>query len=213
MKLCKKIKSIYKLIDEKINSVVRRQYLIKLRKRFKNPTLSVFASNCIGCLILHDLGVRFNSPFVNLYLNAEDYLKFLKKPREYLEMDFGKVETEHPYPVATLGDLTFHFVHYRDYETAVTAFKKRTERINYENLFVIFSERDGCTYEDLLTFDNLPYKNKIVFTHLPYNDVESAFYIKGFEHEEQLGSMLGWDRRIGRKIYDRFDYVQWFNNQ
>ena len=49
------------------------------------------------------------------------------------------------------------------------------------------AERDECTMEDLIAFDNLSYENKIVFTHLPYDNIKSSFYIKGFENDKQVG--------------------------
>ena len=90
-----------------------------------------------------------------------------------------------------------HFVHYHSFEEAVNAFKRRITRISYENLFVIFSERDGCTYEDLKIFDNLPYNNKVVFTHKPYADIKSAYYIEGFEGSGKLGNIMAWDKKTG----------------
>lgn len=30
--------------------------------------ISLLCNNCVGAMVLHDLGLRFNSPTVNLYL-------------------------------------------------------------------------------------------------------------------------------------------------
>ena len=89
---------------------------------------------------------------------------------------------------------------------------ERSKRINLENIFILMTDRDGCTKEDLIEFDNLPYKNKVVFTHLPYDDINSAIYIKGFEEEKQVGMCFNFKNRYtGKKYYDDFDYVNWFN--
>ena len=48
----------------------------------------------------------------------------------------------------------------------------------------------GAKYEDLQAFDNLPYPNKVVFTHKPYPELKSAFYIKGFENEGEVGDLF-----------------------
>ena len=127
-------------------------------------------------------------------------------------MEFEEIASECNYPIGMLGDLTFHFVHYPSFEETVNAFKRRITRISYENLFVIFSERDGCTYEDLKIFDDLPYSNKVVFTHKPYADTKSSYYIEGFEGSGELGNIMAWDKKIGNKIYDRFDFVDWFKS-
>ncbi len=193
-----------------LHKIVRSLRFRKLKKVFRNETFSIFSSNCVGGSMLHDLGIAFNSPFVNLYIDAKDFLKYLKDPKKYNQMDFKEIASEHEYPVGMLGDLTFYFVHYKTFDEAVTAFKRRIPRISYDNLFVIFIERDDCTYEDLKEYDNLPYKNKIVFTHKPYNDIKSAFYIEGFENDGSLGNIIGWDKKLGRRIYDKFDFVKWF---
>ena len=182
----------------------------KLKKAFQGRTFSVFSSNCVGCLMLHDLGVAFRSPFVNLYMNAADYLKYLQDPQKYNEMAFTQLPTEQNYPVGRLGDLTVHFVHYPSFDEAVAAFQRRVPRIRYDRLFVIFSERDGCTYEDLQAFDRLPYKNKIVFTHKPYADIQSSFCIEGFADAGELGDIIKWDKKWGHKPYDQFDFANWF---
>ena len=193
-----------------LHEIVRYFRFKKIKKDFINKNFSVFSSNCVGCLMLHDLGVAFNSPFVNLFVDAKDYIKYLKNPQEYNNMDFKEISSEHKYPVGVLGDLTFHFVHYETFDQAVSAFKRRVSRISYDNLFIIFSERDGCSYADLKEFDALPYKNKIVFTHKPYNDINSSYYIEGFENDGFLGDIIKWDKDFGKKVYDRFDFVNWF---
>lgn len=210
-KLFLKIKSIFLMLREKLFTFIRKFYLKTKKKELSNKTPSVFSSNCVGCMVLHDLSLQFNSPFVNLYLTAKDYLKFLSDPQKYLDAEFEEITSDKPYPVGKLLDLTFYFVHYSSFDEAVTAFKRRAKRINFDNLFVIFSERDGCDYKDLEIFDNLPFENKVVFTHKPYSEIKSSFYISGFEKENELGSILSWDKKIGRKIYDRFDFVKWFN--
>ena len=81
-------------------------------------------------------------------------------------------------------------------------------------MFVLMTDRDGCTKDDLIEFDNLPYKNKIVFTHVPYDDIKSAVYIKGFEKDNEVGMCFKFKNRFtGKKYYDDFDYVSWFNNK
>lgn len=189
--------------------VLQRRY----RRQFHNHTLSVFSSNCVGGCMLHDVGARFNSPFVNLYMNAADYLAFLSAPAKYSALPMQEIPSDTAYPVAAWGDLTVHFVHYKTFDEAAVAFQRRLERVNYDNLFVLFVERDGCTYEDLQRFDALPYAHKVVFTHRPYADIASAVYIEGFETEACLGNVMHWDRRLGRKIYDRFPFVRWLNGE
>lgn len=57
-------------------------------------------------MILHELGEHFNSPTVNLFFSAEDYLKFLNKLDYYLEQPLVEIESDKDYPVAKLDDIT-----------------------------------------------------------------------------------------------------------
>ena len=183
------------------------------RIRLRNKDFSLFSSNCNGCCICHDLGLPFRSPFVNLCLSDPDYLKFLEKPKEYLNepLEFVR-DSGKNYPVARLKDLTLHFMHYHSDEEARDAWQRRKERINWDNLFILMTDKDGCTDDVLCAFDSLPYKNKVVFTHLPRPDIRSAVYIPGFESDTEVGNCDAFiNNGSGRKYFDAFDYVKWFH--
>ncbi len=105
-------------------------------------------------------------------------------------------------------------MHYRDEQEAREKWKTRSARINPDNLFIIMTDKDGTqgiTYENLVAFDQLPFKNKVVFTHKPYPELRTAFYIKGFEQHNQVGDLFAFSGWNGMKYYDQFDYVAWFN--
>ena len=195
------------------NYIFRRLINGYNRLRLKNKEFSLFSSNCNGACICHDLGLRFRSPFVNLYLSAEDYVKFLTAPEAYLESSLKFLDGEEAaYPVAGLKDITIHFVHDSSPEEAEEAWKRRKQRIDWDNLFILMSDKDGCTEELLARFDALPYKNKVVFTHIPRPNVKSAVYIPGFETESEVGNCDAFvSEGSGRKYFDAFDYVKWFN--
>ena len=89
---------------------------------------------------------------------------------------------------------------------------ERVKRMNYNNLFVLFTDRDECTEQDLLEFDKLPYKKKVVFVNRPHPSIKSAVYIRGFEDEECVGPCMAYKSKISYwRYYDDFDYVEWFN--
>lgn len=183
------------------------------RLRLKNKTFTLFSSNCNGACICHDLGLQFRSPFVNLYLNAEDYIKFLQQPKQYLDTPLVFLpNTDKTYPVAMLKDITLHFMHYATEQEAEEAWNRRKKRINWENLFVLMTEKDGCTEEILKAFDALTYPNKVVFTRIPMPHIESAVYIPGFEEANEVGNCDAFvNGYTGKKYFDYFNYVKWFN--
>ena len=103
-------------------------------------------------------------------------------------------------------------MHYNSFDEAKEKWKERRERIDYNNLFVLFNDRDGCSVENLIEFDSLPLKNKAVFTHIKHPEIRSSVYIHGFENEKEVGNCFEFvPGKIGKKYYDDFDYVSWFN--
>ena len=192
----------------------RSFYLKKLRERLTNKDFSVIASNCNGACILHDLGMKFNSPFVNLWMKPHDFIKMLKDIQYYMtcELVFTKEEGI-DYPVGLLDDLRIYFEHYKSEQEAKAKWEDRSKRINWSNLFIMFTDRDGCTVSELKEFDQLPYENKVAFVHKSYPDIKSTFYIKGFEEKESVGILSRYKSLCSlKKFYDDFNYVDWFNS-
>lgn len=162
--------------------------------------------------MVHDLGLRHQSPFVNLYLSAHDYIKYLKNITYYNNLGLVKLNTEANYPMGVLGDLIIHFLHYKNFNEAKSKWNERVKRINLNSLYLIFVERDGATYKDLQEFDRLPYKNKIALTHREYFDIKCSFCIKGFEKDDEVGLIYDWKGPNSvKKLYDQFDFVCWLN--
>lgn len=198
---------------EKIKDKLRKKYNKTNMEKLKNNDFSIIASNCNGAFILHDLGIRFNSPFVNLWLKPDDFIKFLSNIHYYLSCEMFFVnESGISYPIGILDDISIYFQHYSTPEEAKKKWIERSQRINFNNLFILFTDRDGCTYQNLSDFEALPYKNKVVFTHLPYPEFKSAYYIKGFEKKDCVGMCFKYKSIFSlKKYYDDFDYVDWFN--
>ena len=200
-------------VKKKLNSILRPWINNRNKKRLKNHDFSLISSNCNGAFILHDLGMRFNSPFVNLYLLPKDYLKMLSNLRYYMSLEPKEVfEDGINYPIGELDDIRVYFMHFPSFEEARLKWNERKERINYDNLFILFNDKDNCTDDDLKTFDSLPYEYKSVFTHIPHPEIKSSAYIRGFENEKEVGNCYEYmPYRFGKKYYDQFDYVRWFN--
>lgn len=196
-----------------INEVRRFFINRKNREKLENKDFSLIASNCNGCMLLHDLGLRFNSPFVNLWIGPKDFLKLLENFDGYMNSELSFIKEDGvDYPVGLLNDIKIYFQHYHSEEEAKDKWNERRKRINKENLYVMFTDRDGCTYEDLQQFDALPYK-KVVFVHKPYSDIKCACYVPSFEQQNQVGHCFKFINKFsGYRKFDCFDYVDWLNS-
>lgn len=164
-------------------------------------------------MILHELGERFNSPTINLFFGAEDYVKFLEKLDYYLGQTLLEVQSDRGYPIARLGDITIYFMHYSSFAEAKKSWEKRVVRINRDNLYIILVQQNDCTTEILQRFDNLPYEHKLALTACPMPDINCSYYIPG--SEKPNGDVMDLCRYkgkfTGRRWIDDFDYVDFLN--
>ena len=176
---------------------------LKLRKNV--PT--IISQNCWGGIVYDMLGLPFKSPFINMYESKEDYIKLLSSPKKYMQypLVFERFEYEtnlkRDYPVAKCGDILLHFNHYLTFEEANDCWLRRKERIDWDNLIVVFFEEDPNKINNFL---NMPYKNKIClapFEH-PCKDVVAV------AHENNNNCFCYY---ANLKAHDRNFYLYFFN--
>lgn len=194
------------------NSVLARAehkiYITIKRLRLKNHNPTIIASNCNGGIILHDLGLKFNTPTINLYFDPADFLRFVSDLDGYLAKELAETDSGFDYPAGLLGDVKIYFMHYPSFAEAKKKWDERAKRINKENLFVLMTDQNGCTKEQMKQFDNLPFPNKLIFTHVPQSDIKSAVYMKGFENDEEVGILSDWKPGFWKRRYiDDYDYI------
>jgi uncharacterized protein (DUF1919 family) len=190
-----------------------RNRLDRKRYAYENGGVpSIISQNCIGCLMSHDLGLPFNSPTVNLYMEADDYIRFLENLDYYLEIDGRNIkfiESERTYPVGYLGDIKMFFVHYRTEQEVIKKWNARRIRVNKNNMFIIMTDRDGCTEQIFQRFTSLKFKNKLFFSH-EEKDENFVVYMPCFRKKNQVGSLTDFCNILGKRYYEKyFDYISW----
>lgn len=147
-------------------------------RKLQRSRLSILSMNCFGGFVSHTLGLPFRTPTINMLFAEQDYVRFLRAPRDYMEKPLVLKETrwqpvlKFDYPVFTLGDVDLNMNHYSDFDAAVAKWNARKQRINWYNLFVtMYTEDENILRE----FDELPYGKKVCF--VPFkSDVDSAWY-------------------------------------
>ena len=187
-KTMKWIKKKYLLVLECLKAAERKLYNTKRRKRLKNRDFTIIASNCNGSFMYYDLGLQYRTPTVNLAIDMDDFVRMAENLKQYMEEELVEVKGESECPVGLLGDVRIRFVHYDSFEEGRKKWEERKKRINWDNLFIVGTEKDGCSYETLQRFDQLPYEYKVVFTRLEYPEFVSAqegdeFAASGTERE------------------------------
>lgn len=145
-----------------MNCITREDKIRELREN----TPTIFAPNCWGGITYHKLGLEFCSPLINMHEPHDDYLKFLEDPKYYLDQKLQLKEMyiddtlEKPFPVVSLGDITFWMNHYESFDEAAVAWERRKARIKWDNLFVMFFDENPERVERFL---RLPYEKKVCF--------------------------------------------------
>ena len=198
-----------------IQRIEWRLYKNRKKRKLKNHDMTIISSNCNGEFICYDMGLKFMSPTINLSFDMNDYVKFLSNLKWYLEQEIIEYDDDRfDYPTGMLGDIEIRFNHYSTFDEAVSKWNERKKRVNWDNLYILGIDGDNCTYESMVKFDQLPFKNKVIFTHKPYPEIKSSFYIPGFEDNGSVGVLLYFKKQFFiRRYLDDFDYISFLNRK
>lgn len=204
---------VYATIYNRFREWEWKRYKKKRRWRLKNENFTIIASNCSGMFMYYDLGLEYLTPTVNLSMDMNDFVKMVGNLEWYMNQIMVDAQADTGCPVGILGDIRINFIHYDSFEEGFHKWEERKRRINWDNLFIVGSEQDGCSYETIRNFDRLPYKNKVIFTHVEYPEFSSAYCIKGFKKKTELGTITNYKKQILKRRYlDAFDYISFLNN-
>lgn len=206
-------------VKHKFRSVKEVLYLKSIRKRIKHKDFTIISNNCWGGSIYEDLQLPYKTPTVGLFFFAPCYIRFLQDLKDNLkeEVVFIKrskyekgnvLQGVQRYPIGLInGQIEIHFLHYKTEIEAVEKWKRRAARVNFENLFLSFSDNEVCTAEEIKTFDGFPFK-KVFFSSKKIDGIKSLVHLKSFEGQPGIGNIYD-DRWKYRKY---FDVAKWLNS-
>ncbi|MBQ2654678.1 MAG: DUF1919 domain-containing protein [Methanobrevibacter sp.] len=162
----------------------------KYEQILQNPP-SIISRHCWGGILYNYLGLKFNSPFVNLFILDEDFNKISKNFLYYIDQElvFDREEYEHNlkrnYPVAKLDDIYIYFNHYTDFEEAKRKWDERKKRINYS--YLIF-ETTTENRKTALEFDAISLDYKLCFYSGKLN-ASNIIDFSEFMKNKQVGTL------------------------
>lgn len=189
------IKKVYRYIltlrDITANTfltIYEQYYFKKLRKRNANTTFSLFSPNCYAGLIYHRLGLEFMSPTINLmFPSKKQYLKFVSNLKYYLSLDIIEVDDgRFSCPVGLIDDVELVFNHYHSFFEAQKAWDRRKQRVNYDNIFIIFDDYVDAEYDDLIKFNQIDCKGKMILTAKKYDVLENVIQIRKYAKNQVM---------------------------
>lgn len=199
-----------------VQKVYKKLHRFYIRRRLKNHNFTILAPTCIAGVIYHELGEKFISPTINLWMYDKDFLKFVHNLKEYLAYDLRFVQGIDKTPTAYCGDILIHFNHYKSDEEAREKWEERKHRVNFDNLFIIMADQpDGgvITHEDMLSLKDIDCKGKIVLTIKKYDDMDYLVHLPK-DPEKDCVNMYMFDKSpiLGRYRWERvWNYVEWLN--
>lgn len=139
----------------------------KRGKKIGNKKFTIISNNCWGGLVYESYNLQKDSPTVGMYFAPTEYLKFISNLKHYInecEMEFIDPEksvhkalyrqdnTFGKYPIAKLGDVEIALLHYHSKNEALSKWRRRCERIHWENIIIKMNDQNGCTKNDMLSF-------------------------------------------------------------
>lgn len=215
-------KLIYIIISPVISFIDFYQHLyyrLKSRK-LKNKNFSLLTNNCMGGFIYHDMKLKFNSPTINMYMHDDDFMEFLSDIYYYSNTPPYEVfEEDIHFPIGEIKkgehSIRIYFKHYATFNDAHDKWVERGKRIDYDNLYVIYSclHKEGPSYELYDKFKKFNYKKKLVTGNgCQFND---NFIVKLniFDNNYFPGKIYEFKNKISYHRYlDEFDYISFLNN-
>lgn len=206
-------------VYESLQKYLHQRWCEKQKKRLKNSNFTIICNNCVGGIIYHDLGMRFDSPTINL--TVKEYATFVEHFEHYIKckliQDISDEDSSYPRGILKsekYSDIHLLFNHYHSFDEAKEKWEERCKRIHFENLFFLMECYDDMYPEELAAFCKLPYtSNRIVLTHTPHPEIRNAVTISCYQDEFEWGKILKQKRLSGKRYLDEFDYVAFLNRE
>lgn len=147
------------------------------RKKLKDNNFTIISNNCWGGTVYESYGIKKLSPTVGMFIMPEDYLKFvtnldyyLEQPLEFIDPDDSKWKeilqgksNWKTYLIGKIGDIELQMLHYHNEAVARRKWEDRVKRVNKDRLIFKFNDQNGATKEQILSFMQMPMKNKLCF--------------------------------------------------
>ena len=121
--------------------------------------ISIVSNNCVGGCLTHDLGLQYQSPTVGLQILPEEFPKFCKNIKHYLEQDLIEYKIN-----KIIDDIIICFQHYSTFEIGKEAWDRRRIRFNYDNIAYMFYSRDPKYTACVQEFVDYGFNKSVVFT-------------------------------------------------
>lgn len=178
----------------------------------------------------HAVGERFRSPTVNLIIDDNAFMFFIRHLQEYADCPVNEPTEEEKrvlprvrFPIGVLRgeeinlpDIPIFFQHFKSLEQAAEKWKQRYKRVNYDDLCIVMDCKMHATEKFMDEFENLPFEKKVIFSHWdnperwPHN-FHFSFYTKE-KHGDGVLYRKTNHGLLERQAFEEFDFIAWLND-
>lgn len=204
----------------------RRLVVWNYRRRLKNHDFTLISQNCVGGVMYNVLGLPFQSPTINLFIEDENFVKlvenlphYMSQPAQpYLERYVDPVKPAIAYPKIKVDDIEICCMHFKDCREAVEAWERRRKRVNLNNVFVI-----ACSWnlhgnpEWIQRVCAVRYP-KVIFSTIDLHRSDCVYLSPHVFHLDERGvarpDLTSSIPHTLRPYYEKlFDFVGWLNQR
>ena len=181
-------------IRERFNPI-----LGKIRKHFvRDKHFTIISNNCWGAHVYRYFNLPYQSPTIGMYFYGDEYVKFISDLKHYCSYDLKIIRAEESRHynylktqnntnalIGVLDDVEIVLLHFHSPEEAIEKWRRRVDRINWDNIILKFSEQNYVTEEQLRQVDDMTFEKKIIFTSHDYG-LKSQVIFKEWEGCPQI---------------------------
>lgn len=148
--------------------------------QLKRKKISIISINCWGGIAYSILGLECRSPFKNLFVSDDDFLKIINNFSFYMNCtpyyDHGEIDphSRMKYPVLKLKNIFIHCNHSKTADAAIEDWERRKRKINYNNLFFMMYTDNSRIAHDFSGFCEKENQKGVCF--VPWETVGSEKY-------------------------------------
>lgn len=210
------MKLMKKIVKNFVINVWRFPLKVFMRSKLKANNFIIISSNCVGGVLLHDIGKEFSSPTINLVI--PQFVTFCENLDKYLEKQPVAVKScSYSYPVFKIDEIEIRAVHYRTEDEFLDAWNRRKERyftMRDQGAEIVVLATDTQLQEEnaFERFRDLPFR-KVAFV-ANYVEYPEFVVIPSYKGEKHVGDLTKYIDIFGRRQFEKyFDCVKFLNNK
>lgn len=185
-----------------------------------NKDFCIISNNCWGAEFYIERNVKYNSPFVGLFIPPLQFVKMVNNLPVYLKQElvfikktkskeYEKLHLKEKYPIALLNDVEIHFLHYKDENEAISKWKRRVDRMPKDstNWFIKACDSEINSWSEYAGLWNSIRYNKIFFSAKKRIEIDNLIHIL-----ESFNDYVTDGKALYKLSKDYFDINKWIDS-